>query len=554
MIELCNLKLPLSGGKATGLAYDPERLSQTVARRLGVSTDDLAACTVARRSVDARKRGDVHYVATVRVSLEQGLKGEERLIDRLADKDVALAKEAAFELPRLTSGRTAARPVVVGAGAAGLFAAVALAEAGLAPVLVERGDAPRARAEAVGRFEATGELDTESNIQFGAGGAGTFSDGKLTTGTNVAANAWVLSAFVEAGASPDILWQGKPHIGSDVLPRVVENLAARIERAGGEVRWRTRMVEPVVEAGKIAGVRLASRGADGRVRSEEVRCTHAVLACGHSARDVFETLKGMGFTLEPKVFSMGVRIEHPQSMVDAAQYGSAAGHPALPAATYKLSCHLPDGRGVYTFCMCPGGTVVAAASERDGVVTNGMSEFARDGVNANAALLVNVYPSDIPGSTDDPLRGIALQRQCERRAFELGGGAYAAPAQLLGDFMGRRPSSGPGNIRPTYPRGVMWGSFEGALPAVVTDAMRAGVPQLARRLRGFDRDDAVMTGVETRSSSPVRIVRDGGCRSVDVIGLYPCGEGAGYAGGIMSAAADGLRCAQALVDDVNGVR
>lgn len=556
MIEIRNLNLPLSGGKAFGLAYDPDRLREACARKLGCKPSELGACTVAKRSVDARRRGDVHYVTTVRVAPAQGgAEAEARLVERASSNDVAPVRETAFELPRLASGRAAAeaRPVVVGAGAAGLFCAVALAEAGLAPVLVERGAPAWERTADVARFEATGALDPESNIQFGAGGAGTFSDGKLTTGTNVPANAWVLRAFVEAGASPDILWQGHPHVGSDVLPTVVGNLVARIEQAGGEVRWHTRMTEPVVEGGALAGVRLAARpqGPGGPERCEELRCTHAVLACGHSARDVFATLHSQGLTLEAKPFSMGVRIEHPQSLVDAARYGGAAGHPALPPADYKLSCHLPDGRGVYTFCMCPGGTVVAAASEAGGVVTNGMSVFARDGANANAALLASVYPADLPGDPDDPLRGIDLQRSCERAAYEAGGGGFAAPAQLLGDFLSGRPSHAGGSVAPTYPRGVRWGSVAEALPGPVVAALRAGVPLLARKLRGFDRADAVLTGVETRSSSPVRIVRDARCESVDVRGLYPCGEGAGYAGGIMSAAADGLRCAQALVDAVN---
>jgi hypothetical protein len=367
---------------------------------------------------------------------------------------------------------------------------------------VERGAAPAERTRDVAVFNETGLLDPQSNIQFGAGGAGTFSDGKLTTGTSSPAHSWIVQTFVEAGARPDIAWQGAPHIGSDVLPGVVENLAARIEAAGGEVRWHTRMTELVAQGGRLVAVRLA--GPDGR--EEELACDRAVLACGHSARDVFEMLKSRGYTLEPKTFSMGARIEHPQHVIDRAQYGAIAGSPALPPASYRLNCHLKDGRGVYTFCMCPGGTVVAAASEPGGVVTNGMSVFLRDGANANAALLANVNPEDIPGIEKDVLAGVALQRQVERAAFEVGGGASRAPA---------------------------------------------AVPVLARRLDGFDRRDAVLTGVETRTSSPVRVLRDGSCRSVDVAGVYPAGEGAGYAGGIMSAAADGLRCAAALVADLN---
>lgn len=552
MIEIRNLQLPLSGGEASGAAYDSARLRDACAHRLRCDPRELRACTVVRRAVDARKRGDVHFVATVRVQLtDGGAAAEGRLIERAASNDVVAANPPVYNPPvALHPGDT--RPVVIGAGAAGLFCAVALAEAGLAPILLERGAEPARRVRDVALFNETGLLDVESNIQFGAGGAGTFSDGKLTTGTNSPANSWITQAFVDAGASPDILWQGHPHIGSDALPRVVGNLVARIERAGGEVRWRTRMTELVVEDGALKGVRaLAAPVAEAPSVPVEFACERAVLACGHSARDVFGLLRDLGAALEPKVFSMGVRIEHPQELIDRARYGNAAGHPSLPAADYKLSHHLPDGRGVYTFCMCPGGTVVAAASEEGGVVTNGMSEFARDGRNANAALLANVYPEDIPGIEDDPLAGVRLQRSCERAAFELGGGGFAAPAQLLGDFMAGRPSTSCGSVEPSYPRGVKWGSVEGALPAFVVDALRAGVPPMARRLRGFDLADAVLTGVETRSSSPVRVRRDGACESVEIRGLYPCGEGAGYAGGIMSAAVDGLRCAASLVRAVN---
>lgn len=552
MIEIRNLHLPLTGGKAFGVAYDPARLRVSVARKLGCEPEELDLCTVVRRSVDARKARDVHYVATVRASLvKMDSQGEERLVERLASNDIVMAKDTSFELPRLAEGYGLdSRPVVVGAGAAGLFAAVALAEAGLAPILIERGAPAAERGRDVDEFVRTGRLNLESNIQFGAGGAGTFSDGKLTTGTSSPAHAWISQAFVEAGASPDILWQAGPHIGSDVLPTVVENLVARIERAGGEVRWHTRMTELVVEHGVLAGIRTVTQTPNGSVNNG-LACTYAIMACGHSARDVFVMLDDLGLTLEPKVFSMGVRIEHPQHMINKIQYGGIAGSDALPPASYKLNCRLRDGRGVYTFCMCPGGTVVAATSDDGCVVTNGMSNFARDGRNANAGLLVTVEPSDIPGIADDVLAGIDLQYRCERAAFEAGGGAYAAPAQLVGDFLGRHNSRAGGSIKPSYPLGVRWGSVGRVLPDFVDKALRAAIPILGRKFEGFDRPDAVLTGVETRSSSPVRVMRDGSCQSIDVRGLYPCGEGAGYAGGIMSAAADGLRCAAALVEAVN---
>ena len=343
-----------------------------------------------------------------------------------------------------------------------------------------------------------------------------------------------------------------PHIGSDVLPGVVDKLVERIREAGGEVRWYTRMCELVVEQGCLAGVRVAVEAPGRPAKFEEIRCSQAILACGHSARDVFSQLKEQGLTLEPKVFSMGVRIEHPQNMINKVQYGGIANSDALPVASYKLSCHLKDGRGVYSFCMCPGGTIVAAASEEGGVVTNGMSEFARDGRNANSGFLANVLPEDIPGIADDPLAGVALQRRCEQAAFAAGGGDYKAPAQLLTDFRAKVASRGAGHVQPTYPLGVKWGSVGKCLPDFVDRALRAAVPIFAKRLEGFDRMDAVLTGVETRSSSPVRIVRrSDDLVSVDVEGLYPCGEGAGYAGGIMSAAADGLRCAAAVVRAAN---
>jgi hypothetical protein len=547
MIEIRNLHLPLTGGKAFGEPYKPRLLRMAVARKLGVGVGDIKACEVAKRSIDARKERDVHYVATVRAVLWDGAAAEAAAVAAAGSRDVSIYEERPYELPKLERALGVRRPVVVGAGAAGLFAALALAEAGAQPVLVERGAAPAERTRDVAAFNETGLLDPQSNIQFGAGGAGTFSDGKLTTGTSSPAHSWIVQTFVEAGARPDIAWQGAPHIGSDVLPGVVENLVARIEAAGGEVRWHTRMTELVAQGGRLVAVRLA--GPDGC--EEELACDRAVLACGHSARDVFEMLKSRGYTLEPKTFSMGARIEHPQHVIDRAQYGAIAGSPALPPASYRLNCHLKDGRGVYTFCMCPGGTVVAAASEPGGVVTNGMSVFLRDGANANAALLANVNPEDIPGIEKDVLAGVALQRQVERAAFEAGGGAYRAPAQLLGDFVAKRPSRGCGSVKPSYPRGVTWGDVGQVLPDYVARAIRAAVPVLARRLDGFDRRDAVLTGVETRTSSPVRVLRDGSCRSVDVAGVYPAGEGAGYAGGIMSAAADGLRCAAALVADLN---
>lgn len=561
MIEIRNLSLPLSGGAASGRSYDPRRLSAAVARRLGCKPGEIEVCEVARRSVDARKKSDVHFVATVHVGLTGA--SEDAVIARARSKDVVRWAPRPLELPLLPGGLAsdAERPVIVGAGCAGLFCALALAEAGCAPLLVERGDDARTRSQAVTRFNEEGVLDPECNIQFGAGGAGTFSDGKLTTGTSSAAIPWVIDAFLAAGAPGDIAWEAHPHIGSNCLPGVVDALVARIRAAGGEVRFRTRMDELVIEDGRVAGVRLSSTatagsgdtGPAGGERTEFVAARHVVLACGHSARDTYAHLREVGVELARKTFAMGVRVEHPQVDVNEAQYGRVAGHPSLPPAEYKLSCHLPDGRGVYTFCMCPGGTVVAAASEAGGVVTNGMSDFARGGRNANAALLANVTPVDLAG--DDVLAGVELQRRCEQAAFELGGGDFRAPAQLLGDFLAGRPSAHATDaVRPTYPRGVRWGSVEGALPPYVVEALRAGIPQLSKRMACFGMGEAVLTGVETRSSAPVRIVRGDDRQATRVVGLYPCGEGAGYAGGIMSAATDGIATAQALVGAIEAGR
>ena len=355
---------------------------------------------------------------------------------------------------------------------------------------------------------------------------------------------------MEAGAARDILWDGKPHIGSDVLPRVVTHIAEEIRALGGEVRFRTKLVGIDRSDAGVAGITVTSTvsGAEGAEApsAERIPCDRLVLACGHSARDVFELLDRLGVALQRKTFAIGVRIEHLQADIDRAQYGSAAGHFALGAAPYKLVAHPQGERAVFTFCMCPGGSVVAATSEEGAVVTNGASEHARDGVNANAALLVNVNPSDLPGTS--PLEGIALQRACERAAFEAGGGAYSAPAQLVGDFLASRPSRTAGGIEPSYPLGVAWGDLASLLPPYIISALRAGLPLLDRKLHGFAREDAVLTGVETRSSSPITVVRDRATfASVNTPGLYPCGEGAGYAGGIMSAATDGIRCADAIV-------
>lgn len=558
MLSVTNLKVDprrLDGSEKTELSA----VKQACAHRLHLKTADIVALSPTRRSIDARNKQHVHLLFSVTVRLHGGEATEMRVLKRLKGtrdeknvKQVSSKPQAHFPM-RLTRPLED-RVVVVGAGCAGMFCALALAHAGLEPLLVERGDTATRRTQAVKTFDATGVLDPESNIQFGMGGAGTFSDGKLATGTKSPWHKLVLQTFAEHGARNDILWDAHPHVGSDVLPRVVEGICKEIEAEGGTVKCRCRMTNISVESGKITGVTLETHDPEtGLVQEEFIHTHHVVLACGHSARDVFSLLHTLGITLERKTFAMGVRIEHLQADVDRSQYGSFAGLPALGAAPYKLVAHLPNGRSAFSFCMCPGGYVVAAASEPEGVVTNGMSLSMRNGRNANAGLLANVFPTDLPG--DSPLAGIELQRRCEKAAFEMGGGSYAAPAQLVGDFLQNTPTSpeaaNAGRVKPTYPRGVKWGRIDNCLPEPVCETLQASIPLMARKLSCFSAPDAILTGVESRSSSPVRITRGDTCESISCQGLWVAGEGAGYAGGIMSAAADGLRVAQALVDTLS---
>ena len=555
VIEVSGIRVALSkldGSDARELTV----LRRALARRLHVQSDELTHVSRRKRSIDARKKGDIQLIFTLRAELAGGDDAEKALLERLSSRREAggvrqvSAAEKGFPMPVGRAPHDQGPIVVVGAGCAGLFCALSLARAGLEPLLVERGDDAARRSRVVRVHNETGRLDPESNIQFGVGGAGTFSDGKLQTGTKSPFHRLVLKTFAEAGAQRRILWDAKPHIGSDVLPDVVTHIVEMIEEAGGTVRCRCRLVDLHVSEGRVRAVTLRSEDPETCIVTEErVPCSRVVLACGHSARDVFELLRDRSVPMERKTFAMGVRIEHLQADIDHALYGPSAGSPALGAAPYSLAVHLPSGRSAFSFCMCPGGYVVSAASEQGGVVTNGMSYSDRAGENANSGLLANVFPEDLPG--DDVLAGVDLQRSCEQAAFEAGGGAFVAPAQLVGDFLHGRPSSAVGGIQPTYPRGVAWGDVSRCLPPYITETIRAAIPEMGRKLHGFDRTDAVLTGVETRSSSPVRVTRGNDLQSVGVRGLWPVGEGAGYAGGIMSAAADGLRVAEAVVADVS---
>ncbi len=522
MLRLVNLALPLD--------YTAEDLQALVARKLRVPARDIRDIALYRQSVDARDKADVHFVLSVDVSLRE----EEALRKRL--KPGIAAPVPPREPLRLPQARFEHPPVVVGAGPAGLFAALILARAGARPLLIERGRAVEERSRDVQALQEEARLDPESNVQFGEGGAGAFSDGKLTTGIKSPWQREVLETFVRHGAPEEILWLQKPHIGTDRLRGVVASLRQEILSLGGEVRFSTRLTGLLLQGHRVCG--LTTEGIRGR---EEIRTDALLLCIGHSARDTLQALFGQGVRMVQKPFAMGVRIEHPQALIDRAQYGPSAGHPALRAAEYKLNVPTPDGRGVYTFCMCPGGEVIASASQPGGVVTNGMSFHARDGVNANAALLVGVRPEDF--GDDHPLAGFVLQRQIEKAAFRLGGGGFRAPAQRVEDFLMKRPSTGAGSVLPTYQPGIAWGDLHPVFPAYITRNLAYALPWLDGQLHGFGLPDAVMTAPETRSSSPVRLPRDPGGVAEGLGGLYPAGEGAGYAGGITSAAVDGINAA-----------
>lgn len=511
------------------------KIRKKAAAALRVDEESITDCKLLRRSIDARE--GVSFVYSVAVSV----KNEDKVLARCKNKIVARYEPIVYSLPQKISAPDV-RPVVIGAGPAGLFCALILARCGANPILLERGKCVEQRKADVAHFWQTGELDLTSNVQFGEGGAGAFSDGKLNTGTKDARHGFILEEFVRFGASPDILIDAKPHVGTDKLYIVLQNLRKELIALGGEVRFSHQVVGFGTKDGHIASLKVSSP--DGEY---ELPASQVVLAPGHSARDTFEVLLALGVPMEAKPFAVGVRIEHKQSDIDASQYKAAAGHPGLPPTSYKLAYHTSDGRGVFSFCVCPGGEVVAAASEEKRVVTNGMSEFARDKVNINGGLLVSVTPDDFPGN--NTLSGVAFQRRLEDAAYNLGGGSYAAPAQLVGDFLAHRASTEKGKVIPSYRPNVKWCDLHDCLPDFICTALEEALPALDRKLHGFASPDAVLTAVETRSSSPVRIVRDETYQS-KLRGLYPCGEGAGYAGGIMSAAADGIHCAEQILEEL----
>ncbi len=526
-----NIRLPLD--------HDDQALAAAAARRLGISREKLVEVSIFKRSVDARRENRIKLVYSVLVEVkeESAVSGKVK-----SDPQIKPAPDLGYRPVTTARGGGSERPLVVGTGPAGLFAGLVLGEMGFKPILFERGKKVRERAADTFRFWREGELNPESNVQFGEGGAGTFSDGKLNTRISDQANRdrKVLREFVRAGAPEEILYLNKPHIGTLRLVKLLQKMRARIQALGGTYRYRSRVVDVLVQDGRVQGVRLE----DG----EEVPGRHVILAVGHSARDTFRMLQEAGVALQPKAFSIGLRIEHPQSMIDRSQYGAQAGHPRLGAAEYQLVHHGSSGRSVYTFCMCPGGSVLAAASELETVVTNGMSQYGRSAVNANSAVVCEVNPRDYPGG---PLGGIDFQRRWEKLAFDVGGKNYHAPAQLVADFLADRPSTALGTVEPTYQPGVQPADLSACLPGYVVESIREALPAFNHKIDGFSMNEAVLTGVETRTSSPVRIVRGDTFQSVSLPGLYPAGEGAGYAGGILSSAVDGIKAAEAAALAIN---
>ena len=518
MLKISNIRLE------TG----EEITKRVIAKSNHILESDIISFKLCKKSIDARKKNDIHYNCAVIAEL----KNEKRFKNA---KNISKYKELKLEIPQI---KNAKRPVIIGCGPAGLFSALYLSYAGLKPILIERGSDVDKRIEAVNDFWNNGVFDAKTNVQFGEGGAGTFSDGKLTTGVNDERMEFIKEQLVKFGAPEEIMYLSKPHIGTDKLCVTVKNIRNEIIRLGGEIKFDTKMIDFTIDNDCISSVIYEENG-----ETKSLDCENLILAIGHSARDTFRMLKSKGVRMERKTFSIGGRIEHLQKDVGYSQYGEI--YDKLPPADYKLSVRTKDDRGVYTFCMCPGGMVVASASEEGTVVTNGMSYFSRDNVNANSALLVTVNPCDIEG--DDVLGGVDLQKSIEEKAFLVGGENYFAPVQKVGDFLNDKKSFELGKVKPSYMPGTTFAEIKDILPRFIVDAMKEAIVLLDKKMKGFADPDAILTVPETRSSSPVRILRDVQSLEADIKGLYPCGEGAGYAGGIMSAALDGIRCAQKII-------
>jgi uncharacterized FAD-dependent dehydrogenase len=531
MLRLTEIKLPLD--------HPPEAIADAALERLGIPPAELISCTVFRRAHDARKKSDIRLI----YSLDVEVKNEDALLRRFAnDIHVKPTPDISYRFVAHAPANFSKRPVVIGAGPCGLFAALILAQMGFRPIILERGKVVRERTKDTWGLWRKSVLNTESNVQYGEGGAGTFSDGKLYSQIKDPRHLGrkVLTEFVKAEAPPNILTEAHPHIGTFRLVKMVENMRRTIESLGGEYRFQSHVTDFDIEIDKhgkrtIRGVVLQN--------GERIAADHVVLAIGHSARDTFQILHDRGVYVEAKPFSLGFRIEHPQSLIDVARFGKFAGNPILGAADYKLVHHAKNGRDVYSFCMCPGGTVVAATSEEGRVVTNGMSQYSRAERNANAGIVVGITPEDYPGT---PLAGVAFQRKWESAAFVAGGGTYAAPAQRVEDFIAGRPSKSLGDVIPSYKPAVMPTDLASCLPDYAITAIREALPAFGKQIKGFDMNDAVLTGVETRTSSPIRIKRDESFQSLNTKGLFPAGEGAGYAGGILSAGVDGIKVAEAV--------
>ena len=535
MLRLSEIKLPLE--KATSLHHKPEEIKVAIIKKLGIPENDLTSIAIFKRGVDARKSHSILFVYTLDVEV----KNESKILAKFKkDPHVKIAPDTSYHFVAKTTGSiNTPRPVIVGFGPSGIFTALILAQSGFKPIVLERGKAVRERTKDTWDLWRKNKLNPESNVQFGEGGAGTFSDGKLYSQIKDPKHysRKVLNEFVKAGAPEEILYVSHPHIGTFRLVGMVVAMRKNIIELGGEIRFQSRVDDIEIENNQVQGIVLQN--------GDRIATNHLVLAVGHSARDTFEMIHKRGIYIEAKPFSIGFRIEHPQSVIDQARFGPNAQHPVLGAADYKLVHHAKNGRSVYSFCMCPGGTVVAAASEEGRVVTNGMSQYSRNERNANAGIVVGITPEqDYPG---DPLAGMQLQRKWEERAFELGGRNYQAPGQLIGDFINSKASTELGTVKPSYTPGVHLTDLSTALPEYAITAIREALPIFAMQIKGFDLPDGLLTGVETRTSSPIRIKRnDETLQSINTKGLYPTGEGAGYAGGILSAAVDGIKIAEAV--------